>query len=325
MRASFRTTFSLCLLIFFSPLVALSDQASGYAPVSVEMPLIRVSDAVYYVQGLAGSATEFEGFISNAAFVVTSEGVIVFDALGSPSLAQKLRQRIREVTDQPVVKVIVSHYHADHIYGLQVFKSEGAEIIAPLESIDYLESDAARERLDERRFSLDPWVNEQTHLVRPDVLIDKDMAFTLGGIQFQINHLGSAHSEGDLSLYIASDRVLLSGDIIFEGRVPFVGDADSKGWMSTLERMQTQQLAALVPGHGPVADKPNQAIALTYDYLGYLRQVMGEAVEELQEFDEVYAETDWSRFSHLPAFEEANRRNAYQVYLSMERELLDLQ
>ena len=49
---------------------------------------------------------------------------------------------------------------------------------------------------------------------------------------------------------------------------------------------------------------------------------MGAAVDEFEPFDAVYADTVWSEFSELPDFDEANRRNAYQVYLSMEAELL---
>jgi len=45
-------------------------------------------------------------------------------------------------------------------------------------------------------------------------------------------------------------------------------------------------------------------------------------VEEFVPFNEAYAEVDWSEFADLPAFAEANRRNAYQVYLSLEAELL---
>lgn len=50
---------------------------------------------------------------------------------------------------------------------------------------------------------------------------------------------------------------------------------------------------------------------------------MGAAVEELTPFDEAYRAADWSEFEHLPAFAEANRRNAYQVYLSMQNELFE--
>lgn len=296
--------------------------APNYPPVTVDMPIRQVSEHAYYALGGTGIATENEGFISNAGFVVTDHGVVVFDGLGSPSLAWKLRQKIREITDQPVVKVVVSHYHADHIYGLQVFEDEGAEILAPRGAYAYLDSPAALERLEERRFSLDPWVNENTRLVRPDRLVEDEYRFTVGGIDFLLNYLGSAHSDGDLTMYLVQDRVLYSGDIIFEGRVPFVGDADTKTWLETLERLETNELVALIPGHGPHARDPVAAVGGTREYLAYLREVMGEAVDQLQDFASAYEAADWSRFERLPAFEAANRRNAYQVYLSMEAELL---
>ena len=93
-----------------------------YEPSEVDMTVQQVSAHVYYVQGPPGIATDNEGFMSNAGFVVTKEGIVVFDALGTPSLAHKLFHKIRAISDQPIAKVIVSHYHADHIYGLQVFK-----------------------------------------------------------------------------------------------------------------------------------------------------------------------------------------------------------
>ncbi len=320
-----RALMALCLGLFATMANAAGELAAileRYPPAPVEMTLSQVSDHVYYVQGAAGTAVENEGFISNAGVVVTGQGVVVIDALGTPSLAAMLLQRIRQVTDQPIVKVIVTHYHADHIYGLQVFKEVGAEIIAPAGAIDYLNSPTAEERLEERRFSLDPWVNERTRLVPPDVYLKQDMAFTLGEVRFRLSLLGSAHSDGDLTVYVEPDRVLFSGDIIFEGRVPYLGDADTKRWLETLQHMETAGLVALVPGHGPAARKPTEAIRATRRYLATIREVMGRAVEEMIPFDEAYAAADWSEFENLPAFEAAHRRNAYQVYLSLEEELL---
>jgi hypothetical protein len=86
--------------------------------------------------------------------------------------------------------------------------------------------------------------------------------------------------------------------------------------------MENIELKALIPGHGPQAAEPNEAIRLTRRYLEFLREKMGAAVDELKAFDQAYAEVDWSEFQDLPAFDAANRRNAYQVYLSMEAELL---
>ena len=312
------------VLIISSILFACNQSnKTTYPATDVAMELKKVSEHVYYVQGQAGIATDNEGFISNAGFIVTDEGVVVFDALGTPSLANLLLTKIRTVTDKKIIKVIVSHYHADHVYGLQVYKELGAEIIAPKGVMEYLSSPAAAERIEERRFSLEPWVNETTYIVTPDVIIDKPMEFNSGSISFKLDVLGAAHSDGDLTLYVEPDRVLFSGDIIFEGRVPYLGDANTKKWLETLTKMEVGKIAALIPGHGPAAKNPNQAITATRKYLAKIRKVMGKAVENLDDFADTYDKVDWSEFENLPAFAEANRRNAYQVYLSMEEELLN--
>lgn len=302
---------------------ALAEPLSKYAPTSVDMEVKQISEHVYYVEGIPGVATDNEGFISNAGFIVTGDGVVVFDALGTPSLAAKLIKKIRETTNQPIKRIVVSHYHADHIYGLQVFEELGAKIYAPLGAQKYIQSDVAKERLEERQFSLDPWVNENTHLVLPDITVSRSNRFKLGDLTFTINYLGKAHSDGDMTMLVEPDRVLFSGDIIFEGRIPYVGNADSKFWLETLTKLETGGLTALVPGHGGASKNPASTISKTRRYLAYLREKMGAAVDELDPFDEVYAKTDWSEFEKLPAFKEGNRINAYQVYLSMEAELLE--
>jgi len=313
----------LFLLLWQATVVAEGQLQEAYPPATVDMELKQVSEHVWFVEGAPGTATENQGFISNAGVIVTGAGVVVFDALGTPSLADLLLKKIRAITNEPVVRVIVSHYHADHIYGLQVFEDLDAEILAPAGAATYLESQNARERLAERQFTLAPWVNEQTRLVVPNRYLDEGMQFRLGDVDFTVTVVGKAHSDGDLTLYVAPDRVLFSGDIIFEGRVPFLGDSNTRNWVAVLERMEREQLTALVPGHGGVAAKPNEAISLTRRYLAYLRQQMGAAVSDFIPFNEAYANTDWTEFQDLPAFAEANRRNAYQVYLSLEAELLD--
>lgn len=246
----------ISLLISQQGLTANSVAEEKYAPAEVDMKVQQVSEHVYYVEGVPGIATDNKGFISNAGFIVTDDGVVVFDSLGTPSLANELVHKIKSITQQPIKKVIVSHFHADHIYGLQVFEELGAEIIAPYGAQKYIQSDAAKERLEERQFSLDPWVNENTRLVLPDITIEKSKVFTLGGITFTINYMGKAHSDGDLTLLVEPDKVLFSGDIIFEARIPFVGNADSKKWLETLTKLEIEGLAVLVPGHGPASKDP---------------------------------------------------------------------
>ena len=106
----------------------------------------------WYVEGLSalGSAAN-QNFISNAGFIVTSAGVVVVDALGSPALAERLLAEIRKVTPQQVTHVVLTHYHADHVYGLQVFEEAGARIIAHQAGREYLYADTARLRLEASR------------------------------------------------------------------------------------------------------------------------------------------------------------------------------
>lgn len=91
---------------------------AGAADVSVPMHALQLGPHSYFVQGLPGAASsENQGFMSNGGFVVTADGVVVFDALATPPLAEKLLGVIRRVTQKPIKRVIVSHYHADRFYG----------------------------------------------------------------------------------------------------------------------------------------------------------------------------------------------------------------
>lgn len=67
--------------------------------------------------GAASSANA--GFISNAGAVATGAGLVVFDTLGTPPLGAKMRRLIEEASGERVKVVVVSHYHADHFYGIQ--------------------------------------------------------------------------------------------------------------------------------------------------------------------------------------------------------------
>lgn len=295
-----------------------------YPAIDIAMEAKKLAEHTYQIQGVAGIATDNGGFISNAGFVVTDAGVVVVDTLGSPPLAIEMLKQIRKVTDKPIVKAIITHYHADHLYGAQVFQELGAEVIAPIGSMKYVNADSAPARLAERRESLKPWVNEQTYIVTPDKIIDKTTDFSLGGQDFTINVVGAAHSDGDLTLHAKEDGVLFSGDIIFGGRVPFIGGGSTSKWVETLAGMESGlKLNLLVPGHGDASNNPAAAIKLTKGYLQYMREVMGSAVEEMEEFVDAYEDTDWSTYEEMPAFGNVNRLNANTVFLSMEEESVE--
>ena len=310
-----------CLVVLVS-IAGWSSNVSAAADFPVLTPQ-KIARNVYMVQGKPGVASqENRGFNSNAGFVVTGDGVVVIDALGTPALGQALVNAIRKITDKPIRTVIVTHYHADHFYGLQAFKQAGAQVWAHAAARDYLEGAEGAARLTQRRLDLAPWVDATTRLVAPDIWLDGNTAYKLGGTNFEIVHLGPAHSPEDVIVIVREAGVIFTGDIIFAGRIPFVGEADSKSWLQTFSTLLKLRPKIMVTGHGAPSLAPETDLALTRDYLIYLREAMGRAVNDFVSFEDAYAQTDWSRYAKLPAFEAANRINAYGTYLLMEKEML---
>jgi glyoxylase-like metal-dependent hydrolase (beta-lactamase superfamily II) len=317
---------SLCVSLWLACLgLAISAHAENLLPQeTATQPLMQAKQVVpnvYYVEGVSemGSSAN-QNFISNAGFVVTPEGVVVIDALGSPELARRLVVEIAKVTDKPIHTVVLTHYHADHIYGLQVFQDLGARIVAHGAAREYLTSDAARLRLEISRQELWPWVDEKTRLVPADEWLTASKMLMVGGVRFDIQPVGPSHTAEDLVVYLPKQKVLFAGDLVFRNRIPFVGQADSRHWIEAMRNLLQFDTRWIVPGHGPISNDPKGDMTLTRDYLTYLREAMGRAAKEMDPFESAYTSTNWSKFEKMPLFKSANRMNAYNTYLLMEHE-----
>ena len=286
-----------------------------------EMQAREAAPGCWYVEGLSalGSPAN-QNFISNAGFIVTSGGVVVVDALGSPALAERLLAEIRKVTPQKVTHVIVTHYHADHVYGLQVFEALGAQILAHQAGREYLYADTARLRLQASREELAPWIDDKTRLVPATEWVAARRELKVGDTTLVLQPVGPAHTPEDLAVYVPGQKLLYAGDLVFRSRIPFVGQADSRNWIASLDKLLGMDARTIVPGHGPVSTEARRDMQLTRDYLVYLRKTMGAAARDMTPFDEAYQATDWTFYEHLPLFGPANRMNAYNIYLQMEHE-----
>jgi len=314
------------LAMLTAPAVA---TAQDYAPLDTPLAIRQVPGAAIYYSigspGVPGKANQ--GNTSNAGFVVTNDGVVVFDALGTPSLGWALLEAIRKVTDKPVRYVVLSHYHADHIYGLQAFRDHTqAVIVAKDRAREYKEQDEeiqderAGARLAQRRDALAPWVNDKTRVVPPDLTFNDRLTLTLGSKTFRMIYAGPAHSASDMMMLVEPDGVLFAGDIVQNSRVPFMNgdDVDTKQWLNGLDEVGQLEPKFIIPGHGQPSTAAKEAIAFTRDYIAYVRSAMQKAVDNWTDFDVAYKETDWSKYKSMPAFDANNRGNAYRIFLELE-------
>lgn len=312
-------------------LSARANNAQGqeqYAPLGRALTIEQVpGTTISYSIGNPGiPGKDNEGNTSNAGFVITDDGVVVFDALGTPSLGWALLQDIQKRTDRKVRFVIASHYHADHIYGLQAFKDHtGAEIVAQERAAEYRENEEtsderADQRLDQRRSALFPWVNKDTRVVPPDITFKERMTIALGGKRLSLIYAGPAHSGSDIMMMVEPDGVLFAGDIVQNSRIPFMNsdDVNTSQWLKALGEVLQLDPKFIIPGHGKPSAAAKEAIAFTRDYITYVRGAMGKAVENWTDFDTAYDQTDWTSYKSLPAFSNNNRGNAYRIYLELE-------
>jgi glyoxylase-like metal-dependent hydrolase (beta-lactamase superfamily II) len=319
----------LSLALLFCLLSAHAGTTEPYAPLTQPLVIEQLQGApIYYTLGNPGvPGQQNEGHTSNAGFVVTTDGVVVFDALGTPSLGWNLLQAIRKVTDLPVRYNVVSHYHADHIYGLQAFKDHSASVIvAQQRATEYREDEEtsgerAEQRLDQRRQALYPWVDSNTRVVPPDITFETKATLYLGGKRFVVLYAGPAHSASDSMMLVEPDGVLFAGDVVQNGRIPFMNadDVDTANWLRSLGEIAKLEPKYVIPGHGRPSAAVNDAIAFTRDYITYVRDAMGKAAEDWVDFDTVYTRTDWTKYKDFPAFDANNRGNAYRIYLEMEQ------
>src|SRR5712672_2118565 len=228
--------FAAAMLVFSACLAAAvhARTASPYPPIALPLKIDQVpGKPIYYSSGNPGiPGKDNQGNTSNAGFVVTSDGVVVFDALGTPSLGWALLQEIRKLTTKKIRYVVASHYHADHIYGLQAFRDHtDALIVAQERSGEYKDNDGIADekaslRLDQRRGALFPWVDRNTRVVAPDVTFRDRMTVTLGDRRLTLLYAGSAHSSSDIMMMVEPDGVLFAGGLVQNGRIPHMNSDD---------------------------------------------------------------------------------------------------
>ena len=147
------------------------------------------------------------------------------------------------------------------------------------------------------------------------------MTIALGDRRLTLLYAGPAHSSSDMMMMVEPDGVLFAGDIVQNGRIPFMNsdDVSTTQWLAALGEVEKLDPKFIIPGHGRTLTEAKQAIAFTRDYIQYLRGTMAAAVQNWTDFDAAYSQADWSKYLNMPAFASNNRGNAYRIFLELEQ------
>ena len=222
--------------------------AAAQAPMRMEPH--KVADGVYLLQNSAGSG--------NSTFVVTTDGVLVFDA--DVRTADQIIPAIRAVTDKKVRYVVISHPAGDHATGVWHLREDKPLFIATRKQMrDLYQQEGAQ--FAERKASNDPQhaAYKNAELTLPDMGFDGALTLQFGGLTFQITEEGTAHSTSDVTIYIPQRRVFLMGDLLDTEIHPGQGESagafysNVKNWLGLLDNIMARRLPVdtYVPGHGP--------------------------------------------------------------------------
>lgn len=228
---------------------------------------------------------------ANSLVVAGDDGVLVVDTQQSPAAADAMATRIADLTDVPVRWVVNTHWHGDHVYGNQVYRSRwpGVRIVghttlpSDLGEIGTRKLKELRERIprliEDRRRKLErgtgpdgsPLGTDERRrlrrslelngayrrrlmhleLVPPTVTFERHLELDLGGRRVVLHHFGPAHTRGDVVVHLPDEGIVAAGDLVEEG-LPYVDDADPEGWSAALDSVESLQPGVLLPAHGSV-------------------------------------------------------------------------
>ena len=300
------------------------------APDERPLPCYRIGTATYLLFGnIAQVDTENRGWNGNAGFIVTGEGVIVIDTLGTPRLGRRLLASIANVTDQPVRYVIITHNHPDHAYGAAAFQSlDGVTVIAHDGMRDYTDSATQQSSVEYRRNILGKDM-DGFEPVQADVYIDGErfdkQRIQLGDQVLDIYNAGSHHSYGDLVIHQVNDNILWISDLAFNQRTTFMGDGDSSQILEAQAWLMRNfsDVTLMVPGHGSPQTRPFPMVETTRSYVERMRKTMREAVENGVSLLDATDQSDFEDWKDVPLYESNQRANAGFVYREMEQAFFD--
>lgn len=283
-------------------------------PLSVE----QAAPGIYVHHGVHRDINVgYGGDICNIGFIIGSKGVAVIDSGGSPKVGAQLREAIRKVTQLPILYVINTHVHPDHVLGNAAFKDDhptfvGHEKLAA----------AMVQRKDAYLHNQPSWVGADSagsELISPALPIKGTQTIDLGGRVLQLTAHPVAHTNNDLTIFDSTTATLWTGDLLFVERTPSI-DGDLKGWLRVIGELRTIPAALAIPGHGPVTADWRGALDNESRYLSTLLEDIRSAIKQGSSMEQAIEGATASERGKWVLFDIVNRRNASLLFPVLEWE-----
>jgi cyclase len=257
---------------------------------------------------------------ANVGLIRTPDGVVVVDTTSSPPDMQELLDAAGASASQARL-VINTHCHGDHTWGNQLFD---CPILAHRLCRERMEAklthewtpQAIEEYIAEAEDTEPDWAREarekwaDLRITLPTEVFEDHRDLEIGGVGIEVIHFG-AHTPGSAVVWLPEAKVLFAGDLIFEGRYPYVLDADVPALVAALKRLPNFGAETIVPGHGLLCGE--MEIAALVDYLETTWALTADHLAQSHSADEAVADPSYPRYAEDPdeRFHEENIRFMY--------------
>ena len=249
----------------------------------------------------------------NTGVIIGDDAVLICDALATPVMAQNLIAEIRKVTDKPIKYVVLSHYHAVRVLGASGYRAEGMqEIIARQGTYEMIVERGQQDMMSEYERFPRLFQNFESipGLTWPTLVFKDEMTLWMGkDLEVKVMHVGPGHTKGDTIVWVPSEKVLFSGDLVEADAACYTGDAQLEEWPATLDALSALGADKVVPGRGPAligAARVAEGLAYTRDFVTTLLNSAKEAVAQGMNLKQAMAHTRKAmdpKFGHVFIYE----------------------
>ena len=207
-------------------------------------------------------------FWVNSVVIEGEHEVMLVDAQLTRTNAERVLEKIKE-TKKPLSIVYITHEHADHFLGLEVFREAypGARIIANSAVVDRINM-VYQEKLDKWQKILGSGAT--SHAVAIEKLDGNFIEFERSKIEVLKNAQGD--TDENTMLWIPGQRILIAGDVLFNDMHVYTAETDSKArgkWLNSLQKIRELKPSVVIPGHSKVGAPldASTAVDFTENYL----------------------------------------------------------